>query len=302
MSDREFWYVREAAGVWGRPWRQLLELHDALPAKSWTLVGGLMVRIHAERAGVHDTRTTRDVDAVLHLETGAITYAQASTSLDHLGYSHQAPVGDGPAHRFTRAESEHVDLMVADHLGPDRRPRFGRHDVMEVPGATSMLRYHTVDCVIRRERDDDPRIVFSLPDTLGALSLKGGAYLNDNRDRQRHLEDGAVLLATVEDPDELRGRMQGNDSHRVRTLVKGIKDHGVARQFPVDQARRIEQIGDVLTKGRIAALADRWKKPSPVPPEWHTGGQPTSVSGLCGHPTSNGPACRNPAGSCPHHG
>ncbi len=300
MNDPEFWHVREASRVWGRPWQQLLELHDALPSKSWTLVGGLMVRIHAEHAGVHDSRTTRDVDAVLHLETGVITYPPAVHRLEQLGYEHQEPVGDGPTHRLSRG-NEHVDLMVADHLAPAMRPRFRRWPVMAVPGASNTLRYHTVDCVIRREKDTDHRVVFSLPDTLGALSLKGGAYLNDNRDQQRHLEDGAVLLATVDDPRELRNRMQGRDAKRIRALIKGIRDKRIARLFPLDQARHIEQVGEDLARGRIASAADRWKKPSPVPSTWHTGGHPTSSAGLCGHPTTSGSPCRNPAGSCPHH-
>lgn len=301
MSPRKTWYVRDDARQWGQPWKQLLELHDALPPKSWTVVGGLMVRIHASHARVHDTRSTRDVDAVLHLETGVITYSQAARTMDQLGYSHQVPVDDqGPAHRFTRPNGEHVDLMVADHLSPSRRPRFGRHSVMEVPGATSMLRYHTVDCVIR---DDDgaERIAFSLPDTLGALSLKGGAYLNDSRDRQRHLEDGAVLLATVEDPDQLRGRMQGNDARRVRALVKGIKEGRIARSFPADQGRRIEQVGEALSAGRIAAIADRWKKPSPMPADQRTGGQAPSGSGCAGGPPRQELGAAICEHSCPHH-
>ena len=82
-------------------------------------------------------------------------------------------MGEGPAHRFTRGGGEHVDLMVADHLGPDRRPRFGGHSVLEAPGATGTLRYHTVDCVIRREDEDDgQRIVFS-PRHSGRVVAQG---------------------------------------------------------------------------------------------------------------------------------
>lgn len=47
------------------PW----PLAFSLPAGSWVLVGGLMVHVHALRAGVKASRPTTDVDLLLNIET-----------------------------------------------------------------------------------------------------------------------------------------------------------------------------------------------------------------------------------------
>ena len=60
------------------PWPSAFELARLLPRSSWTLVGGLMVKLHAELAGLPAPRTTVDVDSALHLETQAITFAKAA--------------------------------------------------------------------------------------------------------------------------------------------------------------------------------------------------------------------------------
>ena len=57
-----------------------------------------MVQLHAAYAGLRLTRTTRDVDMILHIDSGAATFAD----LERLGYALREPIGDGPVHRFAR--------------------------------------------------------------------------------------------------------------------------------------------------------------------------------------------------------
>ena len=52
-------------------------------------------------------------------------------------------------------------------------------------------------------------------DVLGALVLKGAAYVEDFRDRDRHLDDAAVLACAVTDPIGDRARMIGSDRRRI---------------------------------------------------------------------------------------
>ncbi|MGV0737549.1 hypothetical protein ABQF35_11015 [Mycobacterium syngnathidarum] len=88
-----------------------------------------------------------------------------------------------------------------------------------MPGGTSALR-KTVNChaVVGPET-----IVLSIPDALGALVLKGAAYLEDARDRQRHLDD-VVLTCTVSNQMRDRERMIGSDSKRIRALGNVLQD------------------------------------------------------------------------------
>ena len=67
-------------------------------------------------------------------------------------------------------------------------------------------------------------VVFSIPDVLGALVLKGAAYVEDSRDRDRHLDDAAVLACAVTDPIGDRARMIGSDRRRIEALWKVLQD------------------------------------------------------------------------------
>ena len=135
------------------------------------------------------TRTTRDVDMILHFDSGAATFAGVQQELERLGYALREPVGDGPVHRFARGSrgAETIDVMVADRLSPKQHPKALRRKVFAVPGA---------------------------------------AYVEDSRDRDRHLDDAAVLACAVTDPIGDRARMIGSDRQRIEALWKVLKDLG----------------------------------------------------------------------------
>ncbi|MGY1709080.1 hypothetical protein ACI8AC_06165 [Geodermatophilus sp. SYSU D00758] len=78
--------VPTPAGGWGRPWPDVAELAAAVPHEAWTLIGGLMIRLHAVAAGLPVVRPTNDVDVLLHVETGRGRAQQVATALEGLGY------------------------------------------------------------------------------------------------------------------------------------------------------------------------------------------------------------------------
>lgn len=110
--------------------------------------------------------------------------------------------------------------MVADRLSPKQHPKALRRKVFAVPGGTSALR-KTVNCELTA---GEVVVVFSIPDVLGALVLKGAAYVEDSRDRDRHLDDAAVLACAVTDPIGDRARMIGSDRRRIEALWKVLQD------------------------------------------------------------------------------
>ncbi|MFV8160739.1 hypothetical protein ACNQVK_01050 [Mycobacterium sp. 134] len=223
-DGRPVWEVAAPPGGWGPPWPQVVEIVRLIPHTQWTLIGGIMVQLHAVHAGMQITRPTRDVDMVLHIETGVVSFSGVREKLEQLGYVLREPMGEGPVHRFVRGDraEEQVDVMVADHLPPSLEQKALRRKVFEVPGGTSALR-KTVNChvVVGSET-----IVLSIPDALGALVLKGAAYLEDARDRRRHLDDAVVLTCTVSNPMADRERMIGSDSKRIRALWSVLQDRG----------------------------------------------------------------------------
>lgn len=221
MTERELWDAPAPPGGWGRPWPQCVELAGALPSDQWTLVGGLMVHLHAAVAGLAVTRPTADVDIVLHIETGAASTANVTGVLGSLGYHlHQSLDADAPAHRFVRG-TEQIDVMVADHPAPKILPSLGGRRPFQIPAGTQALQ-RTVNC--RVDLGDGDPVLISIPNTLGALVLKGAAYQQDKRDGRRHLDDSAVLLATVQRPLELVGQMKGSDRSRILVISSELSD------------------------------------------------------------------------------
>jgi hypothetical protein len=212
---RPLLHLAAPAGGWGSPWQQAFEVARALEPGSWTLVGGLMVQLHALLAGLPPSRPTIDVDAVLHLESGVAKYADAAAALHRLGYGLDRSAA--LAYRFRRGD-DIVDLMVADHLGPARRPRFAGRDVFAITGGKQALK-RTVDVDV--ETGDDT-VRLSLPNLHGALVLKGAAYLSDSRDRGRHASDAVVLLACFTDPRDVLDHLAGSDRKRLLALVEAL--------------------------------------------------------------------------------
>ncbi|WP_431954240.1 hypothetical protein [Nocardia lijiangensis] len=180
-----------------------------------------MIQLHAARVGMPTSRATVDVDMVLHIETGATTFGAARGALESLGYELRIPEQRrAPVHRFTRGIDQ-IDVMIADHLAPSCSPVVTGRPVFRVPAGTSALR-KTVNCTIGILPDSPSNL--SIPDALGALVLKGAAYKEDPRDRERHLDDAAILLCAIDMPQSDARRMSGSDRGRVRTLAQHLSD------------------------------------------------------------------------------
>lgn len=184
---------------------------------------------------------TAVVDIVLHIETGAAT-SSVTGVLRSLGYELQTSIDHtAAAHRFLRGR-EQIDVMVADHLAPKLIPRIGGRKPFQVTGGTQALR-RTVNC--NGTIDAREPVLISIPNALGALVLKGAAYQEDSRDTGRHLDDAAVLLATITRPLTLVANMSGSDRSRILMLNGALSkaDHESWRVLePTDRARAISNL------------------------------------------------------------
>lgn len=220
------------AGGWARPWPDVAELAAAVPADAWTLIGGLMVQLHAVAAGLPVVRPTNDVDVLLHVETGRGRASEVAGALEGLGYRLRPSIDarTGTAHRFVRdgavvdlvtsgSDRSMVDMVAADHAPPRSLERFRGYDLVQVSGGTQALR-RTVRAEL--EISGSTRATISVPDAFGALILKAAAHKTDTRDRERHLTDAAVLLACV-DPFEER-TPSGSDRSRLLHLREHLAD------------------------------------------------------------------------------
>lgn len=232
MTARPLVTLDATSGSWAEPpWPSAFELARLLPPRSWTLVGGLMVQLHAALADLPSPRSTVDVDATLHLETHAVTFAQAAALLHGAGYVLDTETEH--AYRFDRGH-ERVDVLCSDRHSTWRRPRFGGRPLFGVPGGTRALQ-QTID-VDMRTPNGPVRLV--IPSVRGALVLKGAAYREDSRDRMRHAEDGVMLLACLEDPRDALSGLSQRSRGRIRSLLRALEEQTGpwANHDPVVQA------------------------------------------------------------------
>jgi hypothetical protein len=215
-------------------WRTVSDLAAAGVSADWTLVGGLMVAVHARRSGIVMRRPTDDVDVLVDYMANRAGLIRARSALLNLGFGLD---NDGKyAYRFRHADGRKLDLMVADHLPSRMHPRLDRRPAFAAPAAAQALR-----------RRDTYRLGFSsgtvaevgVPDELGALVAKAAAWLADRRDRGRHLDDSAILLACIADASELDyDAMSKNDRKRIRAVTDGLMDPAHVSWVNLDDADR----------------------------------------------------------------
>lgn len=199
------------------PWPLVFEVGAATPPGSWALVGGLMVHVHALRAGVEATRPTRDVD--LLLDVGAASVSDIAGSLTGLGFAAADPSPGNPLHRFSRGEHDVVDVMVARDVR--MRTRWQRRPLLRSPGAAQALQRRDTYTLTSLARSS----TIEVPDELGAIIAKAAAYAVDSRNPGRHLEDLAVLAATVGNPRVLAlSTLTRKDRRHLRRAIPYLAD------------------------------------------------------------------------------
>lgn len=226
------------------PWPLVFEIAEATTAGSWVLVGGLMVRLHEFRAGLVPARATRDVDMVVDVRAPAVDVGALSVTIRGLGFEARVPERAGqPLHRFERGDDQ-IDLMVPDHLPPRPPARLMHHPAFAVDAGHQALSRR--DTFVIRTGDD--MVEVASPDVVGALVMKGAAHLVDSRDGGRHLEDAAVLFASVErvgDLDFDPAIFSKTSRKRLRHLVENLRDEmhpGWAVLDPESRARGLQRL------------------------------------------------------------
>lgn len=207
-----------SADLLGPPWPRVFELARTIRSQDWILIGGLMVQAHAMAASISAVRPTDDVDVIVRVGTtrpDALT--TVTQGLRELGYSPRESLNQrAVAHRYARG-AEVIDIGIADHLG-SQVPRLQGRTVLQVEGGRQAAERVVPLRFAGFELD------ICIPDRLGALVLKGAAYLVDSRDKERHLRDGALLAATITDHRTEFSRLKGSDRSRIRHLHQALTD------------------------------------------------------------------------------
>lgn len=184
----DFTQLRPAAHA---TWMAIARLVTATDSRTWAVVGGQMVAIHATVAGIDVPRATDDGDIVVDVRTytrGALRHVADALVADGFD-SEQSPEG---IVRFVRGEAK-IDLLAPDGLGAGP-VETGRGRVVQAPGATqAMKRAETIFVELTGEQFE-----VRTPNLLGAIVAKSAAateVVSATRfDKEKHERDLATLL------------------------------------------------------------------------------------------------------------
>ncbi|NUU08589.1 hypothetical protein [Leifsonia sp. C5G2] len=216
-------------------WESVKGLSEVMNTGELTIVGGLMVYLHATRGGITMPRSTDDADFLVDalVDRGSLTALAAA--MRQLGF--QLKDDERYAYRFIHPDGRKIDAMVPDHLPKNLTIRLQRKPALEVPAGQQALD--------RRELyqltfNSGAVVTVGVPDEIGALVAKGAAYLTDQRDPGRHLEDAATLLASIEDASALDySRSTKNDRARLRAIKENLTDATAAPWVNLDDQARL---------------------------------------------------------------
>lgn len=196
-------------------WSVLKELTQATPEGSWVLVGGAMVQLHALRAGIGQTRLTRDLDALLDLSRNSI--GSIATSIQLLGFEPQIPSWAGGFHRFRRGEDV-IDVMASREIAWS--VKWVGHEVLKTAGGAQAL--------ARRDTyvlsNGNSTFSIHIPDSVGAIVAKSAAHQVDRLNRERHLRDLVTLMAACPEGEFVRTELSKKDRKYLRHLDAEIGD------------------------------------------------------------------------------
>jgi len=212
------------------PWTTVFEVARAIDVSDWVLVGGLMVQLHARRASITPPRATKDVDLIADVQTNRSSFGSIGSALTSIGFEVAVPdARNDPIYRFSRGD-EQVDVMVADHLPSGMKPRLWARPAFAADGGAQALNRRDTFVI----SSTSGTIAIDAPDVLGALIGKGAAFMVDQRDRGRHVEDAAVLLASIDSIGDLDLTLNTNDRKRLRVLASDLKDDLHSAWLPLD--------------------------------------------------------------------
>lgn len=200
-------------------WSFLLDLAAATHER-WTLVGGLMVRLHCYEAGVAPPRQTADVDVLVDISTARRRSLERLSRLLVDEFEMTLSTSSGTViHRFTKTGLA-VDLLAPDHHEGRELTTVPPGHTVAVPGGRASLRdSEAVEIALAERRGPIER-----PPLARAIIAKWRAYseLRVQAHRDRHLVDVATLLSLADDPTGLKATLSRADRQRAAAMRDGL--------------------------------------------------------------------------------
>ncbi len=231
-----------------RLWAKTLELAEAFGANErWSLIGGLMVQLHAfERGG--GSRPTADVDFLGDSRRRPPMTERIAEILAELGGELTTPpvTDETLGYRFEIGE-EIIEVVGSEGVRSDPKT-VGRHTTFQVPGGTQALSRTEI---VRVSLDGSSPVELRRPSLLGAILIKARAVAarRDKLDSDR--QDLIRLLSFVDDPRALAvaDRLREAEKAWLRDIdsLLAFDDISLTNAFSPGDIRRAEQAYRLLS-------------------------------------------------------
>lgn len=204
----------------GQAWLTLFQLTAGL-GRSWCLVGGQMVHLYCAERGFMPNRPTEDADAVLDVRAYPNILERFTQALVDLGWTSAGESPEGHQHRWVNQTAQ-IDVLIPTNVGKRAAERRGTTagTTVQAPGGQQALdRAELISVDVAGTVGEVPR-----PSLAGALVIKAAAYRNRNdRHRDRHLIDFAVLAAMIQRSDELATTLKRRDLEHLRPTLTDLR-------------------------------------------------------------------------------
>ena len=229
-------------------WAKALEVAQALgETEDWTLVGGLMVQLHALEHD-RDTRLTTDIDVLGNARRRPQMTKRIAEVLEELG----GTMADPPTSDQDLGYQFDVDGELIEVLGPDglkADPQtIGKFKTFQVPGGTQALRRTEVVWIALAE---GAAVAMRRPSLLGAILIKAKVLAKHRRSKfESDRQDLVGLLSLVDDPRDLAvtGELKATEQKWLADVAKALNftDPSLADLFDREQLVRAQQTFDLL--------------------------------------------------------
>ena len=166
----------------------------------WTLIGGLMVQLHAAEHQ-SDSRLTDDIDFLGDSHRSPSMTQRIARTLRSRGAEMRMPPSSNErlGYRF-ELDGEIVEILGPDGVKTDPKT-IGRYTTVQAPGGTQALRRSEIAMV---SLDGQPAIAMRRPSLLGAILVKARALAAERKEKaDSDRQDLTLLFSLVEDPRAL---------------------------------------------------------------------------------------------------